>query len=45
MKLRLPQFFCLCLLADSFAFNGCTPAPNNSQEDKEPHYLTGRRLI
>ena len=45
MELRLPRFFCLCLLAHGFAFNGCTPAPNNSQEDKEPHYLTGRRLI
>ena len=45
MKLRLPHFFCLCLLADGLIFNGCTPAPNNSQEDKEPHYLTGRRLI
>jgi len=32
-------------LANGLAFNGCTPAPNNSQEDKEPHYLTGRRLI
>ncbi len=45
MKLRLPQYFCLCLLAGGLAFNGCTPAPNNSQEDKEPHYLTGRRLV
>lgn len=45
MKLRLPRFFCLYLMAAGFAFNGCTPAPNNSQEDKEPHYLTGRRLI
>ena len=45
MKLRLPHFFCLCLLADGLAFNGCTPAPNNSQEGKEPYYLTGRRLI
>ena len=45
MKLRLPHFFCLCLLAHGFAFNGCTPAPNNSQEGKEPYYLTGRRLI
>ena len=45
MKLRLPQYFCLCLLAGGLAFNSCTPAPNNSQEDKEPHYLTGRRLV
>ena len=45
MKLRLPQYFCLCLLAGGLAFNGCTPAPNNLQEDKEPYYLTGRRLV
>lgn len=45
MKLRLPRYFYLWLLAGELAFNGCTPQPNNSQEDKEPHYLTGRRLV
>ena len=45
MKLRLPRYFCLCLLAGGLAFNSCTPALDNLQEDKEPHYLTGRRLI
>jgi len=45
MKLRLPRCFRLCLLAGSLAFSNCTTAPDNSQEDKEPHYLTGRRLV
>ena len=45
MKLRLPRYFCLCLLAGGLAFNSCTPALDNLQEDKEPHCLTGRRLI
>ena len=45
VKIRLPQYFCLCLLTCGLAFNACTPAPNNSQEDKEPHYLKGRRLV
>ena len=45
MKLRLPQYFFLGLLVGGWAFNGCAPATNSSQEDKEPHYLTGRRLV
>ena len=45
VKIRLPQYFCLCLLVCGAAFSNCTPTPVNSQEDKEPHYISGRRLV
>ena len=45
MKLRLPQYFSLGLLVGGWVSNGCAPATNSSQEDKEPHYLAGRRLV
>lgn len=28
-----------------FATGGCSQAPDNTQEDKEPHYLSGRRQV
>ena len=33
------------LMAAALAGTACKPVPDNSQEDKEPHYLNGRRLV